>query len=219
MPQKGNPCTLEAIKARAAVAGGLVAGLLGVGAAAFMGYNRDTQWSKYLIVDLVEEARDAPAVMAGALSTMDVDLARAAELAAGYFVGSTALMEWLVTAHGLPLRRAKRVVETAVRLSEEGGAVEVTAPALRAALDEHGVSLELDEAHVTAVQRPEAIVRAARTAGGPAPEAVDAAIAALHERLDAGAAKLVAFYERIKTAHARLRAAAAALATTANPGR
>jgi argininosuccinate lyase len=203
---------MEAIKARAAVAGGLVAGLLGVGAAAFMGYNRDTQWSKYLIVDLVEEARDAPAVMAGALRTMHVDVARAAELAAGYFVGSTALMEWLVTAHGLPLRRAKRVVETAVRLSEEGGAGEVTAPALRAALDEHGVSLEPEEAQIAAVQRPEAIVRAARTAGGPAPEAVDAAIAALQERLDAGTATLEAFHERIKTARARLRAAAAAFA-------
>jgi argininosuccinate lyase len=210
MPQKGNPCTMEAMKAKAAVAGGLVAGLLGVGAAAFMGYNRDTQWSKYLIVDLVEEARDAAAVMAGALSTMHVDVARAAELAAGYFVGSTALMEWLVTAHGLPLRRAKRVVETAVRLSEEGGAGEVTAPALRAALDEHGIALEIEDAQVAAVQRPEAIVRAARTAGGPAPEAVDAAIAGLQERLDAGAATLEAFHERIKTARARLRAAAAA---------
>jgi argininosuccinate lyase len=176
-----------------------------------MGYNRDTQWSKYLIVDLVEEARDAPAVMAGALSTMHVDISRAAELAAGYFVGSTALMEWLVTAHGLPLRRAKRVVETAVRLSEEGGAVEVTAPALRAALGEHGVSLELAEAQVAAVQRPEAIVRAARTAGGPAPEAVDVAIAALHERLDADAARLAAFKERITAARARLCAAAAGL--------
>ncbi|HKC74213.1 MAG TPA: hypothetical protein VKF37_08435, partial [Chloroflexota bacterium] len=152
-----------------------------------------------------------PAVMAGALGTMHVDVARAAELAAGYFVGSTALMEWLVTAHGLPLRRAKRVVETAVRLSEEGGSAEVTAPALWAALDEHGVSLELAEVQVAAVQRPEAIVRAARAAGGPAPEAVDAAIAALHERLDASAATLEAFHERIETARARLRAAAAAL--------
>src|SRR5205085_11789549 len=166
-----------------------------------------TQWSKYLIVDLVGEARAAPAVMAGALSTMHVDVSRAAELAAGYFVGSTALMEWLVTAHGLPLRRAKRVVETTVRLSEEGGAVEVTAPALRAALHEHGVSLELEEAQIAAVQRPETIVRAARTAGGPALEAVDAAIAAVHGRPDADAARLSVFKARITTARARPRAA------------
>jgi hypothetical protein len=111
------------------------------------------------------------------------------------------------------------VVETAVRLSEEGGSAEVTAPALRAALDEHGISREIEEAQVAAVQRPEAIVRAAHTAGGPAPEAVDAAIAALRERLDAGAARLTAFQERITTARARLHADTAALATTANPGR
>ena len=184
MPQKGNPDTMEAIKAKAAVAGGLVAGLLGVGAAAFMGYNRDTQWSKYLIVDLVAEARDAPAVMSGALSTMHVDRERAAALAAGDFVGSTALMEWLVIAHGLPLRRAKHVVETAVRLSEEAGAAAVTAPALHAALAEHAVALDLDDAQVAAVQDPATIVQAARAAGGPAPAAVDAAIAALRAELD-----------------------------------
>jgi hypothetical protein len=103
------------------------------------------------------------------------------------------------------------VVETAVRLSEEGGAVVVTAPALRAALDEHSVSLEFEEAQIAAVQRPETIVRAARTAGGPAPEAVDAAIAALHERLDADAARLAAFHGRITAARARLRADTAAL--------
>ena len=232
MPQKGNPCTMEAIKARAAMAGGLVAGLLGVGAAAFMGYNRDTQWSKYLIVDLVEEARDAPAVMSGALGTMHVDVARAAELAAGYFVGSTALMEWLVTAHGLPLRRAKRVVETAVRLSEAAGSPEVTAPALwtkysrlptvslcmRAGMRMRRLEPVLTAAGCVLLRRranggvqPEAIVRATRTAGGPAPEAVDAAIAALHERLDADAATLAAFHERIQAARARLRAAMAAL--------
>lgn len=211
MPQKGNPCTMEAMKARAAVSGGIVAGLLGVGAAAFMGYNRDTQWSKYLIIDLVEEARDAPAVMSGALRTMQVDAAKAAELAAGYFVGSTALMEWLVTAHRLPLRRAKHVVETAVRFSEEAGAVEVTPAALCAALVRHGVVLDVDEERVAAVQRPDAIVHAARTAGGPAPEAVDDAIAALRQRLDAAADRLDAGRVRIAEARARLRAAAVAL--------
>jgi hypothetical protein len=60
------------------------------------------------------------------------------------------------------------------------------------------------------VQRPEVIVRATRTTGSPAPEAVDAAIAALHERLDAGAAALEAFHERIETARARLHADTAA---------
>lgn len=215
MPQKGNPDTMEAIKARAAVAGGIVAGLLGVGAAAFVGYNRDTQWSKYLIVDLVEEARDAPAVMAGALATMHVDVARAAALAAGYFVGSTALMEWLVTAHGLPLRRAKQAVETAVRLSEESGAEEVSAPALRAALDEYGFALDLDDDAIAAVQQPNAIVQAASASGGPAPQAVEQTIAALQKRLDRSAVRLDAFGKRIAAAQARLRAAIAAVDTTA----
>ena len=207
MPQKANPDTMEVIKAKAAVAGGIVAGLLGVGAAAFVGYNRDTQWSKYLIVDLVEEAREAPAVMAGALAIMRVDAERAATLASGGFVGSTALMEWLVTAHGLPLRRAKHVLETAVRLSEQAGADAVTAAALHDALAEHGVTLAVDQAQVAAVQRPQAIVRAARAIGGPAPEAVDIAIAALRQRLDVAAERFDSMHARIGDAQASLRAA------------
>ena len=126
-------------------------------------------------------------------------------------VGSTALMEWLVTEHGLPLRRAKHMLETAVRLSEQAGADEVTPAALQEALSEHGVTLDLDAAQVAAVQRPEASVHAARAIGGPAPEAVDAAIAALREGLDESASRIDAMRARIADARARLRAAGEAL--------
>ncbi len=214
MPQKGNPDTMEAIKAKAAVAGGIVAGLLGVGAAAFMGYNRDTQWSKYLIVDLVGEATDATAVMTGALTTMSVDRERAAALASGGFVGSAALMEWLVTAHGLPLRRAKHAVEAAVRLSEEAGADEVTAAALREALTSHNSMLVLDDAEVAAVQQPAAIVRSARAIGGPAPGAVAEAIASLREQVDGLTVRLNEANERIAAAKTLLQVDRASLGTT-----
>ncbi len=211
MPQKVNPCTMEAIKARAAVAGGIVSGLLGVGAAAFMGYNRDTQWSKYLVMDLAGEARDAAAIMAGAWRTMTVDAGKALELAGGDFVGSTALMEWLVTAHGLPLRGAKRAVETAVRLSEEAGAAEVTGDALRRALREHGLALSVDDTQVARAQEPRAIVAAATAIGGPAPATVTDAVATLRARLDADAGRLARVYGDIEAARARLDADAAAL--------
>jgi len=204
MPQKVNPCTMEAIKARAAVAGGVVSGLLGVGAAAFMGYNRDTQWSKYLIMDLVGEACDAAAIMAGAWRTMTINREGALELAGGYFVGSTALMEWLVAAHGLPLRQAKRVVETAVRLSDEAGATEVIGTALRRALQERDIGLSVDDARVAAVQEPRAIVAASTAIGGPASATVTTAIAALRARLDGDADRLARAYDDITAARARL---------------
>ncbi len=213
MPQKVNPCTMEAIKARAAIAGGIVSGLLGVGAAAFMGYNRDTQWSKYLIMDLVGEAHDASAIMGGAWQTMTINRDKALELAGGYFVGSTALMEWLVTAHGLPLRQAKRVVETAVRLSDEAGAAEVTGAALRRALEEHGIALSVDDARVVAVQEPRAIVTAATAIGGPAPTTVTTAINTLRMRLDGDANRLADANAAIDAAHARLDKDIAALAS------
>lgn len=55
MPQKNNPDVLEVIKAKASVANGIVTSLLSIGKGNISGYNRDTQWTKYLIMDLVKE--------------------------------------------------------------------------------------------------------------------------------------------------------------------
>ena len=64
MPQKRNPDTLEVIKAKTSFAHGMVTSFLSIGKALFMGYNRDTQWTKYWIMDLVEETQPALSVMA-----------------------------------------------------------------------------------------------------------------------------------------------------------
>jgi argininosuccinate lyase len=63
MPQKRNPDPLEVMKAKTSVAHGLLASLLSIGKALFLGYNRDTQWTKYLIMDLVDECLSAPRLM------------------------------------------------------------------------------------------------------------------------------------------------------------
>jgi len=59
MPQKRNPCSLEVIKAKASFAQGVMMSLLSSGKALFVGYNRETQWTKYWIMDLVDESKPA----------------------------------------------------------------------------------------------------------------------------------------------------------------
>jgi len=103
MPQKRNPCPLEVIKAKTSFAHGMVVSLLSVGKALFMGYNRDTQWTKYWIMDLVEESQPSLSVMADVIQLLRANEPQMFEQAQEEFAGATALMEWMVRSFDLPL--------------------------------------------------------------------------------------------------------------------
>ena len=107
MPQKRNPCSLEVIKAKTSFAHGMVVSLLSVGKALFMGYNRDTQWTKYWIMDLVDESKPALSVMTDVIRLLQVNKTQMLKQAQEEFAGATSLMEWMVRHGSLPLRKAK----------------------------------------------------------------------------------------------------------------
>ncbi|OGP69077.1 MAG: argininosuccinate lyase, partial [Deltaproteobacteria bacterium RBG_13_47_9] len=107
MPQKRNPCSLEAVKAKTAFAQGILMSLLSAGKALFTGYNRDTQWTKYWIMDLLEETRPTLSVMTEVVRLLWVNKDEMLRQAQKEFTGATALMEWMVQQGFLPLRKAK----------------------------------------------------------------------------------------------------------------
>lgn len=121
MPQKRNPDTLEVIKAKTAVVQGLFTSLLSIGKSLFLGYNRDTQWTKYLIIDLIDECSLAPRVMSEIVATLQVNEKKAAALCQMGFIAAPDLLELLVQKESLPFRQAKAVVEKAVKYSEGKG--------------------------------------------------------------------------------------------------
>jgi len=51
MRKRKTPISLEVIKGKASVSAGLLQGLIGMEKLIFIGYNRDSQWAKYLITD------------------------------------------------------------------------------------------------------------------------------------------------------------------------
>lgn len=167
MPQKRNPCSLEVIKAKTSFAHGVMMSLLSSGKALFMGYNRDTQWTKYWIMDLVEETRPALSVMTEVIRLLRVDKAEMLRQAEEGFAGATALMEWIVISFGLPLRKAKMAMEKAVKYSEKEGKEEVSFQSLERALKEMKIGLRIGEEDVRRVQRPERILSKNLSAGSP----------------------------------------------------
>jgi argininosuccinate lyase len=204
MPQKRNPCSLEVIKAKTSFAHGMVVSLLSVGKALFMGYNRDTQWTKYWIMDLVDESKPALSVMTDVLRLLQVNKTQMAKQAQEEFLGATALMEGLVRHGSLPMRKAKMVMEKAVKYSEKEGSGKVSCRSLEKALAEMKVNILITEKDVEKMQRPEKILAQALSIGTPSEKRVKENIASLQKRLKANRDWLALKRRRIEKAKGML---------------
>ena len=179
MPQKRNPCSLEVIKAKTSFAHGVVVSLLSIGKALFMGYNRETQWTKYWIMDLVDESKPALSVMTEVIRLLQVNRAQMLKQAQEEFVGATSLMEWMVRQGSLPLRKAKMVVEKAVKYSEREGKGKVSYQSLKKAITEMKVKIPIAERDVEEMQRPERILAQTPSFGTPSEKGIRKNIASL----------------------------------------
>ena len=182
MPQKRNPCSLEVIKAKTSFVHGMVMSLLSSGKALFVGYNRDTQWTKYWIMDLVEESKPALWVMTDVIRLLRANKARMLEQAQSEFIGATSLMEWIVRAHGVPLRKAKIVMERAVKYSEAEGAGVVSDEALKRALAEMKIPVSIAGEDVERIQKAEETLAQANSVGMASEKRVREEIASLQGR-------------------------------------
>ena len=176
MPQKRNPDPLEVIKAKAAVAQGLLNSLLSIGKANFLGYNRDTQWAKYLIMDLVDESIPAPKLMSEIIASLRVNEKEMATLCQERFISAPDLLERIVQDWGVPFRKAKVAVEKAVRYSEVERSQQVSISALRRAAKEEGINLKIDAKFVQAAQESRDIVSRRKVIGGTSPQALQRSI-------------------------------------------
>ena len=118
MPQKKNPDPLEVIKAKAAYASGQLQSLIAIGQANFLGYNRDSQWSKYIIMDLIRECVPTPQILQELIESTETHAEQMEQWCHRNFIGATTLMEQLCKSYKIPMRVAKIIVEKAIKNSE-----------------------------------------------------------------------------------------------------
>ena len=95
-----------------------------------------------------------------------------AKQAQSEFVGATSLMEWMVRSHGVPLRKAKIVMEKAVKYSEAEGAKEVSFRSLKKALQERKIRHPDHPTSVIKIQQPDRILAQTRSIGTPSEKRV-----------------------------------------------
>ncbi len=165
MPQKKNPDPLEVIKAKASFASGILQSLVGIGKGNFIGYNRDSQWSKYFIMDLVEECITAPEILKEIVETLIINKNKMKEWAQKSFIGATSVVEQLVSNHRIPFRKAKVIVEKAIKYSQDKD--KITYQALLKALNQEKSKVKIKKNEITKWQDPEWIIKQLKSHGGP----------------------------------------------------
>jgi len=183
MPQKRNPDPLEVMKAKASVAQGLLSSLLSIGRALFLGYNRDTQWTKYLIMDLVDECLPAPELMGEIILTLKINRKEMAARTQKGFIAAPELVEQIVQEWKVPFRRAKGAVEKAIRYAEKEGAEALSLPVLTKALQEEGIKVKLSEAFILKAQEAKVFIAKRAAGGGPSTRSLDQNISLLNQSL------------------------------------
>ena len=204
MPQKVNPDALEVIKGKAAEVTSRLSGLLSLGRASLTGYNRDQQWSKYLVMEACMEGIPAVSIMSRLVDNacrplatnpalqrdIGVDTDRLLALAGTGFAGVTELMEQLVTQTGIEFRHWKSVMEHAVALSlQQGEADCVTPEALHQAMAEVDINVPIIDASIANLQMPKTILAAKHAVGGPSRQALETELAQLDAFIETQRAK------------------------------
>jgi argininosuccinate lyase len=183
MPQKKNPDALEVIKGKASYVRGMVVALSSLGDSLFAGYNRDSQWSKYPVMDVIDECKPALKVMKGIITSLTCNREAALRSCEKGFIAATDVMEWLVQAHSLPLREAKMVVEKAVAYSEKDGSETITPQALKRALGEMKRALNFKDSDVISCQIPKRVIQGRVVPGGPSPQTVRTGVSSFKRAL------------------------------------
>jgi argininosuccinate lyase len=206
MPQKKNPDTAEVMRAKAASsAGELVAGL-GCIKGLPMSYNRDLQELWPHLWRSVADVRSSIPLLAGLTESAVFDRARMAAEAGRGFSTATELADVLVREYGLPFRTAHTIVGRAVRSGTlDLAALEEAAGSIAGcSLVESG----LTEKRIAAALDVRTVVEAKRAEGGPAPSAVQAALAERGRLLAQHRTELEALREGVTASKERLIAKA-----------
>lgn len=206
MPQKRNPVILEHARIQAGMAAGECAALEDLYRnVPFQDVNEAADAPVTSLIGTIATARSSLALVAEIAANVSSNRDRAREIALRYGVTTTELADQLVRDEGIGFRTAH---ESCSAFAASGGNPE----ALRAAFAKAvGRELSLSDERIAEILSPERFVAVRKTEGGPAPEGMAGAYAALDGRVAGVEAALAERRERQRAAALELEKAWAAL--------
>lgn len=181
MPQKRNPCPLEITRAKTAIVHGMLQSIFEIAKGSLSGYNRDSQFTKYLIFDIVSECELAPVILSEVIKTIHVNKDVMRKFANIGFLNAVDIADYLTRKFNIPFRKSYYIVAEAVKLSDAEG--EITYNNLTNALKKADINEEIDPKDFEQLSNPEMNVKLKNHIGGPAPDAVSKVIDNINRKL------------------------------------
>lgn len=179
MPQKRNPDFAEATKARTALLHGYLSALFSIGKGNVSGYNKDTQWTKYLIMDTIFTCQDAPLLFSHVIKGIEPNKLRLFKQTEEGFLCATDLADMLVREGNLPFRRAYLIVKEATAMGLE----KIDYPWFTAILNKHEPKINISEELFDSTTNPLLSIKLKNHDGGPAPVALKKLKSKLNNKL------------------------------------
>jgi argininosuccinate lyase len=201
MPQKRNPDFAEVTRARAASVQALAAAALASGRGALSGYNRDTQWTKYWVMDLAGEVGTAPLVFARVVATLEPDRKALARTAGEDFIAAVDLADHLARTRSIEFRRVYHIIARATEADAEAGGFRLET--INGLLVEEGVKPTMEAEELREAVDPLRAIHHRPSLGGPAPE--DTARQARELKARAAEARRWARKHRLRIERAKIK--------------
>lgn len=170
MPQKRNPDFAEVTKAKTALVNNLSHSLWAIAKSALSGYNRDSQWTKYIIMDIFDDVQLAPRIFAAVFDTIKVNKDRMMELVNQNFINASIIADYIANTRNKPFRLSYNAIAKAVKLSEKTGSLNLKV--INKVLKEIDCTELLSQVEWKKLSDPIKMIMQKKHIGGPAPDTV-----------------------------------------------
>ena len=199
MPQKKNPDFAEVIRGKCSVIQGLLVSLLSIPKGLISGYNRDTQFTKPLLIDVFREISQVPAVLKEVIGTLKLNKQRMKKLCQENYTYTADLTDIIARKYGLGFRDSYRCVAQAVNISK-GKPLKIEH--LKQAVRKLGINLDIDFdlEQLLDLKEPIKIISTKDHLGGVAPKSVKQMVDIQYREIRELNKNINAFSKKIETA-------------------
>jgi argininosuccinate lyase len=170
MPQKQNLDFAEVTRAKASLVQSYAQALHAMARGMLSGYNRDSQWTKYVIIDLFEEVHYAPRIFSDVIASLKVNADAMLRHTQFGFINAVEIADFLAQTKALPFRSAHRLVAKAVKQSQAAGRMELAT--LNQVLKDDGHTVRVSKKEWTSLEEPLKRLGMKQHLGAPSPRAV-----------------------------------------------
>lgn len=197
MPQKRNPDFAEITKGKASYISSQLQALLGICKGMNSGYNRETQWVKYIVMDSIRECKELPIIFSGVFQTLKTCPEKMLENCRVGFINAVDFADFLASEKGLTFREAYHIVGQTVNQNRELG--EIQFETVNQVLKSEGYSFSITKEDYERLSDYSKILSEKNSQGGPAPKQVEELIELQSKQLSSLDGKIKSIYDHVST--------------------